>query len=310
MNIIQLARFTEDEARNYLESLRWPDGTVCPHCECRNVTKMEGEKHRTGAYQCNNSDCRQQFAVTVGTVLESSKVSLVNWLMAFHLICSSKKGFSALQLQRELHLGSYKTAWFMNHRIRYAMATGEGIEPLKNIVEVDEVYIGGKPRHGGPPSKRGRGTEKTPVAVFVERDGNVHCRPVERVDAATLKGEIHKFVDSKAAIMTDEWRSYAGIGIEFEGGHRVVCYKNKEYARTDADGVHVHNNTAESFNALIKRGHYGVYHQMSKKHLHRYCAEFGFRWDHRKVSDHERMEAAIMGISGKRLLYETPQTTA
>lgn len=180
------------------------------------------------------------------------------------------------------------------------------LTPLKGIVEVDEAYVGGKPRHGTGPHKRGRGTKKAPIVVLVERDGSARCKPVENVTAKTLKAEIRDTVDSKSTIMTDEYQVYTGIGKEFEGGHRVIKHRNKEYSRTDADGTPVNTNTAESFFSLIKRGHMGVYHVMSKKHLHRYCTEFAFRWDRRKVSDKARMEDAMRGIEGKRLLYQTP----
>ena len=171
MTLLEIARMTEEQAREYLEGLRWPDGPVCPHCQSTDVTRMNGEAHRPGCIQCNNSECRQQFTVTVKSVMESSKVSLVKWVLAFHLICSSKKGFSALQLQRELGLGSYRTAWFMMHRIRHALAEGELTEPtMQGAVEADESYFGGKPRHSNKhkdaPAKRGRGTKKTPVVVF------------------------------------------------------------------------------------------------------------------------------------------------
>ncbi len=308
MTIIELARMNDAEARTYFEKLRWTNGPECPHCKSHNVTRMEGKKHRVGAFQCNDGNCRQQFTVTVGTVLERSKVSIVNWIMAFHLICSSKKGFSALQLQRELGLGSYKTAWFMLHRIRLAMQEGQLHEPqLSGIVEVDETYVGGKPRPGSGPAQRGRGTDKTPVMVLVERDGTARSMPVERVDHQTLCGEVHRHVEQSSTIMTDEWRSYNGLGAVYGGGHHTTNHRSRQYSRYDADrDMHVNTNTAESFFSLVKRGHYGVYHQMSKKHLHLYCTEFEFRWNRRKCSDHARMEDAIKGISGKRLYYETP----
>jgi len=258
--------------------------------------------------QCNA--CRKQFTVTVGTVMERSKVSLSRWLMAFHLMCSSKKGFSALQLQRNLELGSYKTAWFMFHRIRHAMEAGELAIAFSGSVEVDETYIGGKPRRRNrvrlTGSKPGRGTDKTPVIVLVERDGRARTKPIERVDRETLHSEIRSIVDTSATILTDEYRPYRGIGKHYEGGHHTVTHSHYEYARRNAQGFSVHVNTAESFFSLVKRGHYGVYHQMSKKHLHRYCAEFDFRWNHRRINDSARTEAALKQVQGKRLMYETP----
>ena len=307
MTIIELARLTEDDARLYLEKIVWPNGPTCPHCKTQHVTRLQGEAHRKGLFQCNDCGCRQQFTVTVGTVMESSKVALVNWIMAFHLLCSSKKGFSALQLQRELKLGSYKTAWFMMHRIRFAMEQGQMSEPLSGVVECDEAYVGGKPRPGGEKSKRGRGTSKAPIMVLVERDGSARCKPVERVDGATLKGEIVTNVNPNSTIMTDEFSPYNGIGNAFVGGHKQVKHREKQYSYRDAMGLAINTNTAESYFALIKRGFVGVYHSMSKQHLSRYCAEYEFRWNHRKVSDHTRMNAAITGASGKRLAYERPR---
>lgn len=302
MNILDIGRMTDGQARDYLEKIRWPEGPVCPHCGAKDCTRLEGEKHRHGCIQCNV--CREQFTVTVGSVMESSHIPLVKWVMAFHLICSSKKGMSALQLQRELQLGSYRSAWFMAHRIRHAM-NGEPMQAmLKGDVEVDETYVGGKPRYKGQ-SKRGRGTKKKPVVALVERDGNVRVGPVENVTAETLHAEIVTQVASSATIITDQLSSYGGIGEKFQGGHETVNHSAKEYARKTDKRV-VHTNTVESFFALIKRGHYGVYHSMSKKHLHRYCSEFGFRWNHRRVSDEVRTVAAIADSAGKRLLYETP----
>jgi transposase-like protein len=300
MTLTEIAKMTEDDARDYLEKLRWPNGPVCPHCESQDVTRLHGEKHRAGTIQCNG--CREQFTVTVGGVMESTHVPLVKWVLAFHLLCSSKKGMSALQLQRELNLGSYRTAWFMAHRIRHAMEGQPMQEQLKGYVEADETYVGGKPRFKGQ-SKRGRGTTKAPVMVLVERDGNSVCKPLQRVSSKELGGEIKKAVSENAMLITDELPVYVGIGRHFEGGHEVVKHGQKQYVRKTQGGLSINTNTAESFNALIKRGHYGIYHSMSKKHLHRYCSEFSFRWNHRKTNDSVRTEAALRQAEGKRLTY-------
>ena len=174
MTLQELGKLSDDDARQYLENLLWPSGPVCPHCKSDDCTRLHGTAHRAGLVQCNA--CRQQFTVTVGTVMERSKVSLSRWVMAFHLMCSSKKGFSALQLQRNLGLGSYKTAWFMFHRIRHAMEAGPLAVAFSGTVEVDETYVGGRPRKVNnlsyvPGAKRGKGTKKTPVVLLVERDG-------------------------------------------------------------------------------------------------------------------------------------------
>lgn len=299
--LIQIAQMTEDEARTYLEEIRWPNGPVCPHCGAVKVTRLNGKAHRDGVLKCNA--CLEQFTVTVGSIFESSHIPLQKWVLAFHLLCSSKKGISSLQLQRELGLGSYRTALFMTHRIREAMS-GPLAEALKGTVEMDESYVGGKPRPGdGKVHKRGRGTSKTPVVAVVERNGSAQSEPVEHVDTKTLKTIASENIDETATLMTDELRSYRGVGKKFSGGHSIVSHGTGEYVRY-ADGRAIHTNTAESFFALLKRGHYGVYHHMSRKHLARYCDEFSFRWDHRKVTDGSRTETAIAGAAGKRLTYQ------
>jgi transposase-like protein len=221
--------------------------------------------------------------------------------MAIHLMTSSKKGISSHQIAREVGI-TQKSAWFLCHRIREAMRQEPMVSLLKGTVEADETYVGArKPRFKGT-SKPGRGTSKKPVMVLVERDGNARSLPIEKVDSATLKGEVRKHVDRSAEIMTDDWASYGGLDKEF-AGHDVICHGTGEYARTRDDGMSVNTNTAESFFALLKRGHYGTFHWFSRKHTHRYCDEFGFRWNRRKVSDGERMVAAIRGAEGKRLMY-------
>jgi transposase-like protein len=297
----------ENEARAFLESKRWPNGPVCPHCGSHEVYKLEAKPEskspgRPGLYKCK--PCREQFTVRVGTILEDSKIPICKWLMAIHLMTSSKKGVSSHQIARECGI-TQKSAWFLNHRIREAMKKEPMAGMLKDVVEVDEAYIGGKPRKGTGPHKRGRGTDKAPVIVLVERDGNAVVKPLENVTAKSLKGEIAVHVAKEAIVMTDELGSYAGIR-DNPGEHRTVNHSKGEYVRVDKDGVKVTTNSAESFFALLKRGHYGIFHQLSKKHLHRYCNEFGFRWDHRKVTDGERMVAAINGIEGKRLFYSEP----
>jgi transposase-like protein len=222
--------------------------------------------------------------------------------MALHLMTSSKKGVSSLQISRELGI-TVKSAWFMTHRIREAMRKDGPFEHLNGTVELDETYVGGKPRKGdGKKHKRGRGTDKTPVMVLVERDGNSRCIPLDNVTSEALIGEAKKHISPEAIVMTDELSSYNPLG-EIFAGHETVNHSADQYVRYLEDGTKAHNNTAESFFALLKRGHYGTFHQLSKKHLHRYCDEFSFRWDHRKVTDGERMVKAIEGAEGKRLMY-------
>jgi transposase-like protein len=301
--LTQIARMTDAEARAYLESLIWPNGPVCPHCGSSEVTRLHGTAHRVGLLKCR--DCHEQFTVTVGSVMEDSHIPLQKWILGFHFICSSKKGMSAKQLQRELEFGSYETAWFMSHRIREAMNNGPLEKALKGTVEMDETYVGGKPRPGdGNEHKRGRGTSKTPVVAVVERSGESHSTPVSHVDTKTLKAIVSENVDTEnSTLVTDELPLYNSVGREFAGGHRTVNHGDGQYVR-NYKSLRVHTNTVESYFALLKRGHYGVYHKMSAKHLGRYCDEFSFRWDHRKVTDGQRTESAIEGAPGKRLMYK------
>jgi transposase-like protein len=299
MAAIDVGRLTENEARTILEGIRWPEGPVCPHCGSSNVTRIEAQsgKVRDGVIQCNA--CREQFTLMVGTVMQGSHITLRQWVQAFYSMCSHKKGVSALQLQRNLGLGSYHSALHLAHRIRLAMREDPLVTALKGTVEVDETYIGGKPRtRDNKKHKRGRGTRKVPVMVLVERNGKSVSRPVEKVNARTLKNAIKEVVNKNSTIMTDEWTSYWGIGKDFEGGHKVVNHATGEYVNGDAS-----TNTAESYFALLKRGIHGTFHHVSKKHLFRYCDEFSFRWNNRKVTDGERTTQAIKGIEGKRLVY-------
>jgi len=301
LTLIELSRLTEDQAREALERLRWPNGPVCAHCgESENVTKLKGSAHRVGLYRCNA--CEEQFTATVGTVMEQSHIPIRTWLMAFAIICSSKKGVSALQLQRQLGLGSYRSAWHMAMRIRHAMSKEPLAGLLKGTIEADETYVGGKPRKGGKASKYGRGTKKVPVVALVERGGRARSFPVKDAKANTLREVLSRNVDPSARLMTDEWRPYITVGREFAGGHERVSHGKGEYARKG--GIHV--NTAESYFALLKRGVMGSFHHISERHLHRYCTEFDFRWSHRNRTDGERTEVAIKGAEGKRLIYRKP----
>lgn len=307
MAMIDVSRLTEDEARTILEGIRWPEGVVCPHCESDDITRIlaKSKKIRDGLFQCN--DCRGQFTVTLGTVMQGSHITLRQWVQAFYSMCSHKKGVSALQLQRNLGLGSYRSAWHLAHRIRLAMKQDPLASKLKGVVEVDETYIGGKPRKGGSgdgtPNKRGRGTKKAAVLVLVERDGKSVSHPIANIKAETLRAAIKDVVRRDATIMTDELSSYNGLEKVFRGGHGVVKHGLGEYTNGD-----ISTNTAESYFALLKRGVHGTFHHVSKKHLPRYCDEFSFRWSNRKTNDGERATAAIKGIEGKRLAYKETKT--
>jgi transposase-like protein len=301
MTLNEVSKLTEDEARATLERIMWRNGVVCPHCKTvGNSSRLAGKKHRVGAFQCNNAACREQFTVTVGTILEQSHLPIRTWLMAFAIICSSKKGVSALQLQRQLGLGSYRSAWHMAHRIRYAMSQEPLAKLLRGVVEADETYVGGKPRKGnGEPSKRGRGTSRTPVMVLVERGGRPKAFTVPNVTGRTLKTAIRQNVLPKSTIMTDDFLAYKGIGRGFDGGHLLVNHSAGEYARDDGAST----NTAESYFALLKRGIVGSFHSVSKQHLNRYCDEFSYRWSTREMTDAARTIKALEKSSGKRLMY-------
>ncbi|RGP41673.1 hypothetical protein BPTFM16_01980 [Altererythrobacter insulae] len=301
---------SEDAAREHLEGIHWPHGPECPHCgsgDAKRLPPQKGRKTkahpegvlRKGVVQCNN--CRKQYTVTVGTVFERSKVPLNKWLLATHLLCSSKKGISGHQMGRMLGV-TYKTAWFMMHRIREAMVDTDNkpIGGFGKFVEADETYIGGKVsnKHMVKRTKRGpRLDEKQPVVSLVERDGKVKSFHVANVNANTLRHALVTNVDRYSYLMTDEHSGYKTVGKEF-GKHGVVVHSRGEYARGKA-----HTNTVENFFSILKRGITGVYHHVSEQHLRRYVTEFDFRYNTRKQTDFERTDEALKGIAGKRLTY-------
>jgi transposase-like protein len=295
-----------EAAVEYLERLRWANGRSCPHCGVIDGPEREHYRvNRKGSarklWKCFS--CRKQFTVTVGTIFEDSHVPLNKWLLAFYLLCASKKGMSALQLQRMLKV-SYKTAWFMCHRIRWAMAEPAFTEKMTGIVEADETYVGGKARNKKKGQRHniniGRGKGKAPVMVVVERGGRAKSQHVANVTSDSLKGAIRKHVDTSARIMTDAYPSYKGLHHEF-ATHEVINHQLDEYVRGD-----VYTNTAENYFSILKRGINGVYHRVSEAHLHRYLSEFDFRYNNREavgVDDAERARRAITGAEGKRLMY-------
>jgi transposase-like protein len=293
-----------DSAREFLERSRWPDGPVCPHCGViGNAYKLEGKTDskrpvRKGVYKCGG--CREQFTVTVGTIFEDSHIPLNKWLLAIHLLCASKKGMSAHQLHRMLGV-TYKSAWFMAHRIRYAMSQPPLVTKLKGIVEADETYVGAKRKKGARRGRPGVGSHKAPVIAVLERGGRVRSQAVERVTAENLQQAIRENCDTEAHIMTDELNLYRGIRTEFK--HSVVNHSAGEYARGK-----VHVNSLEGFFGLLKRGITGVYHHVGKGHLHRYLSEFDFRYNSRKMKDGERTMLALKGTEGKRLTLREPKT--
>ncbi len=285
-----------DKAREYLEEIRWPNGPVCPHCGVEDKAyAITGKSARPGLYKCGEYKCRKQFSVTVGTVFERSKIPLNKWLMAVYLMSASKKGISSHQLHRMLGI-TYKSAWFMTHRIREAMKEDGGIFGAGGgTVEIDETYWGTSKKKG----KTARGYDhKMKIFTLVERGGKARSFHVPRVNGDTLKPIIKEQVAAEAKIMTDEASVYTKVGREF-ADHGVVSHGIGEYVRGD-----VHTNTIESYFSILKRGLVGTYHHVGEQHLKRYVGEFDFRYNHRHISDMERAHVVMMGISGKRLLYK------
>ena len=299
----------EAAARSHFEKLRWPDGRVCPHCGVvgdAQSTLLKGKSHRPGLYKCKA--CEKPFTATIGTVYEDSKVPLNKWLLATHLMCASKKGISALQLQRELALGSYRTAWFMAHRIREAMIEtdagqlgGEG-----KVVEADETYYGKpavsptKRSDGSDYLKRKKARNSRPVVALVERGGRAKVFHVAVADKATVQRLVIENVHPASRLHTDESNLYKGSADVF-ASHETVKHSKGEYVRGD-----VHNNSAEGFFGVFKKGMKGVYQHCSEKHLNRYVTEFGFRHNTRMAlgwDDSQRTDLAVAGTVGKRLTY-------
>ncbi len=298
MSLTKNPVFTDAEkAREWLEKLLWPSGTVCPHCglvDC--AYQLNGKAHRPGVYKCKG--CEKQFTVTVNTIFERSHIPLNTWLLAFHLMVASKKGISAHQLHRMLGM-TYKTAWFMAHRIREALREGKLAGPLggtNKVVEADETYVGGKAAN-----RRNHVPPKEAVFALVERDGKVRSRHVPNVNAKTLRPILAEQVAKASYVMTDDATVYPGIAKDF-AGHGTVNHSIQEYVR----GGFWHTNTVENYFSILKRGVIGTYHHVSAEHLKRYLAEFDFRYNERAalgVTDAERAEKAVRGVAGKRLTY-------
>ncbi|TIT76586.1 MAG: IS1595 family transposase [Mesorhizobium sp.] len=302
-----------DKAREHLEAIHWPHGPFCPHCGNANperITKLAGKSTRPGVYKCN--ECRQPFSVTVGTVFERSKIPLNKWVLASHLYASSKKGMSAHQLHRMLGV-TYKTAWFMAHRIREAMkedvASSGPLGGEGKTIEADETYIGkhdvpyvSPQRKGRPFLKKGKsgGAQKRTIVALVERGGSVRSFHVQHATKATVRDILVRNADRKSTLYTDESNLYPITGLEF-ANHDTVKHSAKEYARGE-----VHTNTIENVFSVFKRGMIGVYQHCGEGHLHRYLVEFDFRYNRRaalKISDAERAADLLRMARDKRLTY-------
>jgi transposase-like protein len=298
----------ETAARQWFEAARWPNGPICPKCKS---AKFYATK-KAGVYRCAAPTCRKDFTVMTGTVMERSHAKLCQWAAAFHLAASSKKGFSAHQLHRELGC-QYNTAWFLHHRVMEAMRRGGlDLPPLGGegqIVEADETYFGKqeKPklssqRRGRPYLKGGSGPAgKRAVIALVERGGNVRSFHPSVADSAAVSKIVRENIAHESRLHTDESRLYVAVGKEF-ASHETVTHSHSEYVRGD-----IHTNTIEGFFSIFKRGMKGVYQHCAEKHLHRYLAEFDFRYNSRKISDMERTVAAVRGGEGKRLTYHQPR---
>lgn len=313
LNLLNLAQHfsDEDKAREFLEKLRWPDGPVCPHCGLvDNAYRLEPKKDsekgkhvRKGVWKCGG--CREQFTVTVGTIFEDSHIPLNKWLLAYHLLCASKKGMSAHQLHRMLKL-NYRSAWFMAHRIRYTMTQEPLSSKLTGIIEVDETFVGGKlrvgtykPRDGKKPKYRSPIDNKAAVVSVLQRGGRVQSQHVPKVTAENLRPIIEQMVDENAHVMTDSSTTLKGA--LKTRTHSQVNHRADEYVRYE-DGLCITTNAIEGYFATLKRGINGVYHHVGKQHLHRYLTEFDFRYNSRKEKDGDRTLLAMKGVEGKRLM--------
>lgn len=306
INLAAKALTNEYAAIELMTELRWPNGVACPKCGGADPyvlapSAQPGRPARKGLFKC--SQCKKQFSVTTGSVFESSHVSLSKWLMAIHLMSASKKGMSAHQLHRMLGT-TYRTAWFMFHRLRYAMASNAGLfAKLDGVIEADETYIGARRKRGTKRGRPGQDSHKAPVVALVERGGRVRMFPMPRVTGENLRNAMREYVKPTAKLMTDEYAVYNKLGKEF-AAHERVNHASGEYVRGEA-----HTNTVEGVFSLLKRGIVGSFHHVSKGHLHRYCSEFEFRHNNRLalgVDDGTRAAKIVLGAEGKRLTYKQP----
>ena len=294
------AAVSEPLAVAFLEKQRWGDTPTCPLCGSVAVYKMTGrDGKRNKDYRWRCKDCKEMFTVRTRTIFEESRLPLRIWVFAFWKACASKKGISALQLSREMEV-THKSALFVLRRIRHGM--GEiAPEKLTGTIEADEVYIGGRPRYPNmDPSRRGRGTTKTPVVGVVQRDGDVRFRVMQRITAAGLKEFIAENADRSCRLITDDFNAYKSVGSAFAGGHHPVNHSKKQYVRWGTD---IHSNTIEGVFSLLQRGVMGTFHSVSRKHLPNYLNEFQFRWNTRKLDDGDRVSRVVKALDGKRLEY-------
>lgn len=295
-----MATVNEKTAVEFLEAQRWGTSPRCPHCESENVYQMKsqnGERNKDYRWRCRG--CGQMYSVRTKSVLEETRLPLRVWVYAIWKAASSKKGISALQLSREMEI-THKSALFVLRRLRHGL-NEQDPEKLTGTVEVDEVYLGGRPRYSHV-AGRGRATEKTPVLGMVQRGGDVRFRMTDRVTAHRVGEFIAENADHTCRIITDQFSTYRALklGEYFEGGHETVNHSKKEYVRAGTD---VHSNSIEGVFSLIQRGIMGTFHSISPKHLPNYLNEFQFRWNTRKLNDGERVSRVVKALVGKRLEY-------
>lgn len=294
INITNPIFHDEAKALAHIEASRWKGEPVCPHCGSVRVRRMEG-KTQAGMFLCN--DCRDKFTVRTGTVMERSHVPLHKWLLATHLMAASKKGMSAKQMERMLGV-TYKTAWFLCHRIREAMGGAAPTGPMgghNEVVEADETYVGGKAKNRATRKP----APKKAVVALVQRDGIARSFHVANVNAKDVRALVVTNIDRASVLMTDDSAIYLRMGREF-ANHYAVNHSAGQYVTT---GGFKHSNTAENFFSIFKRGVIGTYHHMSEAHLGRYCAEFDLRYNTRDMTDGERAAAILKGGIGRRLTY-------
>ncbi len=329
MATIQAPQYHDEEAaREYLEANRWPDGPVCPHCGViGDAYELGGKTTRKGLYKCKS--CREPFTVTIGTIFEDSHIPLHKWLLAIHLMCSSKKGISAHQLWRNLwdvdpetgkQTGSYRTAWFMAHRIRWAFGQQPVASKMAGVVEIDECYIGGRIRTTNKPQNKPQGEKrekrqgplpgtdvrgnKAAVVSILQRDGEVRSKHVERVTAENLRPMIEDAVEASAHIMTDTSTVLQSVPREHK--HSTVNHTAKEYVRHE-EGITISTNTVEGYFSILKRGINGIYHHVGKHYLDQYLREFDFRYNVRPMNDTKRIDLALKKSEGTRLMLKQPK---
>jgi transposase-like protein len=306
LTLIQIIdRFPDDEtARKHLEAVLWKDGPVCPHCKNHKdkpIYKLEprGDSKaavRAGVYKCGA--CLKQFTVTVGTIFEDSHIPLRKWLIAWYLLCSSKKGISSLQLKRILEIGSYGTALFMTHRIRFALQQTHFAEKLSGTIEADEAVVGGVYSQ----AKGTKNENKTIVMALVQRGGPVRSMVMPTVNGKNLKQAIRDNVMICSEVHTDKWSGYTGLEPKYT--HKTVNHSLDEFSRHEGEKL-VSTCAVESYFGLLKRGVMGTFHHISPQHLPLYLAEFDHRHNYRKLTDGERTDIGLTKAVGKRLVLKT-----